>query len=42
MLAMQAEDSVKEEKQETKKAADKKSNPHRMRELVEKILRGDH
>lgn len=41
MLAMQAEDTVKEEKQEAKKTADKKNNPHRMRELVEKILHGD-
>lgn len=41
MLAMQAEDTVKEEKQEAKKTADKKNNPHRMRDLVEKILHGD-
>lgn len=41
MLAMQAEDIVKEEKQEAKKTADKKNNPHRMRDLVEKILHGD-
>lgn len=42
MLAMQAEDTVKkEEKQEEKKTADNNSNPHRMRDLVEKILRGD-
>lgn len=41
MLAMQAKDTVKEEKQEAKKTADKKNNPHRMRDLVEKILHGD-
>lgn len=41
MLAMQAEDTVREEKQEAKKTADKKNNPHRMRDLVEKILHGD-
>ena len=41
MLAMQAEDTVKEEKQEAKKTADKKNNLHRMRDLVEKILHGD-
>lgn len=41
MLAMQAEDTVKEEKHEAKKTADKKNNPHRMRDLVEKILHGD-
>lgn len=41
MLVMQAEDTVKEEKQEAKKTADKKNNPHRMRDLVEKILHGD-
>lgn len=41
MLAMQAEDTVIEEKQEAKKTADKKNNPHRMRDLVEKILHGD-
>lgn len=41
MLAMQTEDTVKEEKQEAKKTADKKNNPHRMRDLVEKILHGD-
>ena len=41
MLAMQAEDTVKEEKQEAQKTADKKNNPHRMRDLVEKILHGD-
>lgn len=44
MLAMQAEDAedtVREEKQEAKKTADKKNNPHRMRDLVEKILHGD-
>lgn len=41
MLTMQAEDTVKEEKQEAKKTADKKNNPHRMRDLVEKILHGD-
>ncbi len=42
MLAMQATDTEKEEQQEAKKTADNKTNPHRMRDLVEKILRGDH
>lgn len=42
MLAMQAADTEQEEQQEAKKTADNKTNPHRMRELVEKILRGDH
>lgn len=41
MLSMQAEDASVS-KEEQKPAASGTDNPHRMRDLVEKILRGDH
>ncbi len=41
MLSMQAEDNAADRKAAMQKSADNKNNPHRMRDLVEKILRDD-